>query len=250
MEHSTPEQLALAALREPLPAADTAHLEECGQCRAEVASLRRGVELLAVPEFAAPGPAVAPPPAVWASIAAATGVSAAPRPERVAATTDPVPAAEPVAPPSNVVPLRRRGPSTWLIAVAAAVAGAVIGAGAVAVLQGDDDGAELAAASLAPLADADAAGSARVVERSDGTRVLELELDAPDLEGAYYEVWLLKPDVSGLVPVGTAQAGSSQFEIPVGLDLGQFPVVDVSVEQLDGDPNHSGDSVVRGELDT
>jgi anti-sigma factor RsiW len=246
VEHCTPEQLALAALREPLPAEDTAHLETCEECRVEVASLRRGVELLAVPEFAAPGPSVAPPPAVWASIAAATGVSAAPRPERMAAP-EPVP---PTAEPANVVPLRRRrGPSTWLIAVAAAVAGAVIGAGAVAVLQGDDDGASIAAAALDPLENADASGSARVVEREDGTRVLEVDLRAPELDGAYYEVWLLEPDVSGLVPLGTTQAGTTVFEIPAGLDLDEFPVVDVSVEPLDGDPAHSGDSVARGVLD-
>ena len=247
MEHCTPEQLALAALREPLPAEDTAHLESCAECRVEVASLRRAAELLAVPEFAAPGPSVAPPPAVWASIAAATGVSAAPRPDRMAAPTPVPPAAE----PTNVVPLRRRrGPSTWLIGVAAAVAGAVIGGGAVAVLQGDDDGASIAAAALDPLENADASGSARVVEREDGTRVLEVDLRAPALDGAYYEVWLLEPDVSGLVPLGTTQAGTTVFEIPAGLDLEEFPVVDVSVEPLDGDPAHSGDSVVRGVLES
>ncbi len=247
MQHCTPEQLALAALREPLPAEDTAHLDSCASCTAEVASLRRGVELLAIPEFAAPGAPVPPPPAVWASIAAATGVSAEPRPERMVAAA-PVPAPEPAV--SNVVPLRSRRTRPWLLAVAAAVAGAAVGAGAVAVLQGDDDGgASVAAAALDPLENADASGSARVVEREDGTRVLELELQAPDLDGAYYEVWLLRPDVSGLVPVGTTQAGTSQFEIPDDLDLGQFPVVDVSIEPLDGDPEHSGDSVVRGVLD-
>jgi hypothetical protein len=240
VEHCTPEQLALAALREPLPADDAAHLETCDRCRTEVESLRRAVELLAVPEFAAPGAPVPPPPGVWTSIAAATGVSATPR-------TEP---AETPAHSAEVIPLRPRRPRPWLIAVAAAVAGAAIGAGAVAVLQGDDDGSAVAAAELDPLQDADASGSARVVERADGTRVLEVQLEAPALDDAYYEVWLLKPDVSGLVPVGTTQAGTSQFEIPPGLDLGQYPVVDVSVEPLDGDPAHSGDSVVRGVLDT
>jgi hypothetical protein len=240
VEHCTPEQLALAALREPLPDDDATHLESCAVCREEVASLRRGVELLAVPELAAPGAPVPPPANVWASIAAATGVSVTPRDEP---TETPAPGAE-------VIPLRSRRPRPWLIAAAAAVAGAVIGAGAVAVLQGDDDGEAVAAAALDPLEDADASGSARVVERADGTRVLELELQAPVLDDAYYEVWLLKPDVSGLVPVGTTQAGTSQFEVPAGLDLGQYPVVDVSVEPLDGDPAHSGDSVVRGVLDT
>ena len=249
MLHCTPEQLALAALGEPLPAEDTAHLESCAECRAEVASLRRGVELLAVPEFAAPGAPVPPPPAVWSSIAAATGVTAAPRPERVAA--DPAPAPEPTAPPTNVVPLRPRRPRTWLLVAAAAVVGAAVGAGAVAVVQGnDDDGAAVAAAALDPLENADASGSARVVERADGTRVLEVDLRAPELDDAYYEVWLLEPDVSGLVPLGTTQAGTTVFEIPAGLDLDEFPVVDVSVEPLDGDPAHSGDSVVRGVLES
>ena len=55
MQHCTPEQLALAALREPLPDADTAHLAACERCRAEVASLQRAVDALAVPQLAAPG---------------------------------------------------------------------------------------------------------------------------------------------------------------------------------------------------
>jgi hypothetical protein len=130
------------------------------------------------------------------------------------------------------------------------VAGAVIGAGAVAVLQGNDGGAAVAAAALDPLEDADASGSARVVERDDGTRVLEVDLEAPALDDAYYEVWLLTPDVSGLVPVGTTQAGTAVFEIPTGLDLDEYAVVDVSVEPLDGNPAHSGDSVARGVLDS
>jgi Anti-sigma-K factor rskA len=240
--HCTPEDLALAALGEPLTSDDATHLDACAECRAEVASLRRGVELLAVPEFAAPGAPVPPPPAVWASIAAATGVSATPRTEQA-----PPAAAEPVA---DVVPLRPRRSRPWLLAVAAAVVGAAVGAGAVAVLQGDDDGAPVASAQLDPLENADASGAARVVERDDGTRVLEVDLRAPQLDDAYYEVWLLEPDVSGLVPLGTTQAGTTVFEIPAGLDLGQFPVVDVSVEPIDGDPAHSGNSVVRGELDT
>ena len=250
MEHCTPEQLALAALREPLPDDDAAHLADCAECRAEVASLQRGVDLLAIPEFAAPRASVPPPSNVWAAIAAATGVSASPRPEAVAAVPVPAPVAEPV-PTPTVIPLRPRRTRPWLLAVAAAVVGAAVGAGATAVLQDDDDdGAAVASAALDPLEDAEASGSARVVEREDGTRVLEVELQAPRLDDAYYEVWLLEPDVSGLVPLGTTQAGTTVFEIPAGLDLGQFPVVDVSVEPLDGDPSHSGDSVVRGVLDS
>src|SRR5918997_3971687 len=109
MQHCTPEQLSLAALREPLPAADAAHLESCAQCREELASLRRSVDALAVPELAAPSAAVPPPPGVWAGIAAATEVTTAPRPEVVATVAAPPPAAvppTPAPPPAPVVPLR------------------------------------------------------------------------------------------------------------------------------------------------
>jgi hypothetical protein len=235
VQHCTPEQLALAALREPLSAEDTAHLEACAACRAEVASLQRAVDLLAVPELAAPGASVPPPPRVWDAIAAATGV-------RTEVESEPA-----VAP---VVPLRPRRPRPWLLAVAAAVVGAAVGAGAVAVISGRDDGTSIAAAELDPLEDNDASGTARVVERPDGTQVLEIQLTAPKPTDGYYEVWLLKPDVSGLVPVGVTQAGKTEFEIPPGLDLAQYPVVDVSVEPLDGNPEHSGVSIARGVLDT
>ncbi|WP_163276172.1 anti-sigma factor, partial [Cellulomonas iranensis] len=83
----------------------------------------------------------------------------------------------------------------------------------------------------------------------DGTRSLVVDLDdAPGVEG-YLEVWLLKPDVSGLVSLGTLDGTSGTFALPADLDLTQFPVVDVSDEPMDGDPAHSGVSVVRGALD-
>jgi len=268
VEHCTPEQLAMAALREPLPADDAAHLEACDRCRAEVASLRRGVEALAVPQLAAPGAPVAPPPAIWEAIAAATGVTATPRPEVVAASAAPVLAAAPpvtptVAPPTaeppvtpdggTVLPFRARRRPLLLVA-AATVAGAVIGAGAVAVLR--DGGTQtpgvvpVAAVDLDPLADNDASGRASVIERPDGTRVLQVQLRAGELDDEYYEVWLIDEAVQDMVPVGVARSGTVTFELPDGLDLGRFPIVDVSVEPLDGNPTHSGVSVARGVLDT
>ena len=265
MQHCTPEQLSLAALREPLPDADAAHLDACARCREELASLRRGVDALAVPELAAPGAAVPPPPRVWAAIAAATGVTAAPRPEAMAAAAPAAPAAVPPPPPAAVpppaaptpepapvVPLRTRRSRLLLAAAASLVVGVGIGAGAVALGTGDDDeGLAVAAAALDPLADSGATGEARVVERTDGSRVLELALDAVPLDEGYYEVWLLDEAVARLVPVGVVQGGSdTTLELPPGLDLGEYPVVDVSVEPLDGDPSHSGVSVVRGVLES
>ncbi len=252
MQHCTPEQLALAALREPLPADDDAHLASCDACRAEVAALRRAPELLSVPQLSAAGPAVPPPPRVWDAIAAATGVTAAPTTgsgPAVAAVPDPAPSVDDEPSGGTVVPFRsRRRP--LLLAAAAVAAGAVIGAGAVAVVQRTgSDGEAVTTVALAPLPDADASGTADVVVRSDGSRVLELELEAPALEGSYYEVWVIDRSVEGMFPLGVVTPGRQTVELPDGLDLAEFPLLDVSVEPLDGDPTHSGVSVARGDLD-
>jgi hypothetical protein len=42
----------------------------------------------------------------------------------------------------------------------------------------------------------------------------------------------------------------NEFPLPAGMDMQAFPVVDISVEQFDGDVTHSADSVVRGTLGT
>jgi hypothetical protein len=259
VQHCTPEQLALAALRETLPPADAAHLDRCDSCRGEVAALRRAPDLLSVPQFAAPGASVPPPPRVWDAIAAATGVAAVPQGAATPASS-PVAAVAPLPaepaddadrPDTTVVPFRsRRRP--LLLAAAAVVAGAVVGAGAVAVVQradGDGDGEAVTTVALAPLPDAEASGVADVVVKDDGSRVLELELEAPELEGSYYEVWLIDRSVDGMFSLGVVTPGTQTVEVPAGLDLAEFPLVDVSVEPLDGEPAHSGVSVARGDLD-
>jgi hypothetical protein len=247
VQHCTPEQLALAALAEPLPAEDATHLAGCEQCRAEVASLKRSADLLAVPEFAAPGPGTPPPPAVWSAIAAATGVTAVPRPQAVGGPAPTTPAEPPA--PAAVIELRPRRSRIALLTAAAAIAGGVIGAGVVAVLDDEEGGATVAAVELAPIENADASGTASLIER-DGARVLQVDLDAPALDDGYYELWLLDRDVQDMVPVGLVHAGRNAVVLPSGLDLGEYPLVDVSVEPLDGNPAHSGVSVVRGELET
>jgi hypothetical protein len=265
VQHCTPEQLALAALREPLPDRDTEHLADCAQCRDEVTSLQRAVDLLAVPSFAEPVSPVPPPPRVWDAIAGATGVTVAPRPLVSEAPVEPVPLrAVPRSTPEDAprhapaadLPRPRRGGSTgpsrrWLAIAAALVVGGVVGAGAVALTgERDDGGAVVAQTALDPLDDDRASGRAEVRERAGAGRVLEVDLDAPELDDAYYEVWLLQSDAQRMVQVGVVQRGATVLPLPEGIDLGAYPLVDVSVEPLDGVPTHSGDSVARGQLDT
>ncbi|MGY1904647.1 anti-sigma factor [Modestobacter sp. SYSU DS0904] len=187
---------------------------------------------------------------MWAAIAAATGVEATPAsvspPNQVQAQPQPQPTGD-----GEVVPLRpRRAPARrWLAVAAALLVGGVVGAGAVTVLQ-EGSGSMVAEAGLDPLEPPngeEASGRAEIREVG-GRRSLEVDLSAPQLQDGYYEVWLLRPDVSGMVQVGVVTAGTTSLPLPDGLDLAAFPVVDVSVEPLDGDPTHSGVSVARGEL--
>jgi Anti-sigma-K factor rskA len=290
VQHCTPETLALAALREPLSEPDAGHLASCATCQAEVRSLQRSVDALAVPELAAPSGAATPPPAVWGAIAAATGVTAAPRPDRMAgaapASVQAVPSAEPPgaeaptspappssaptspAPPSSApeaprpTPVAPPGPasdgvvrdfrprrSRVILAMAASLlVGAGIGAGAVA-LSDREGGEALVATDLEPLDDRGAAGNAEVIVSGDDSQ-LRVQLDAPEPTDGYYEVWLLEPSVERMVQVGVVRAGTTTLDLPEGLDLAEYPIVDVSVEPLDGDPTHSGVSVARGELES
>jgi hypothetical protein len=253
VEHCMPEQLALAALREPLPADDAAHLAACAECRAEVASLQRGVDALRVPEFATSGAPVPPPPRVWDAIAAATGVSATPADTPAAPPAPPALGSVPPLPPAaednrddNVRVLRPRR-ARLLLAAAAVV---VVAAGAGAIAMNRDDVVTLASTDLAPLAEIEATGTATIVEEDDGTRVLRIELEAPDADDAYYEAWLADESAVGMVAMGSVRPGTTSLPVPDDLVLGEWPTVEISVEPLDGDPGHSGTSLVRGALDT
>jgi anti-sigma-K factor RskA len=258
VRHCDPDQLALAALSEPLPDDDAAHLAGCPQCQAEVDSLRRAVDVLSVPSLGSPAPAVPPPPRVWDAIAASTGVAVAPRVHAAA----PEPGGVPGVPPAPVgagpdVPVdlpsrRRRGGSRpsrrWLAVAAALLVGAGIGGGVAALARDPDSGgAVVAETALDPLSGNDASGSA-TVRAEGGSRVLAVDLQAPALEDAYYEVWLMESNAQLMVPVGVLHAGDTVLPLPDGLDLRAYPLVDVSVEPLDGVPTHSGLSVARGQL--
>ena len=61
-------------------------------------------------------------------------------------------------------------------------------------------------------------------------------------------MWLIDPETSGLVSLGLLSGASGTFTIPTDVDLSQYSVVDVSQEPNDGNPTHSGDSIVRGQL--
>ena len=248
MSHLDDETIALAAIGEDLDQAASDHLLGCDGCRTQVDALTlvvstarsaRGEESL-----------LAPPPAIWARIAAETGVDPGLLPtsiesRRGAADRDASGAGAPTALSGSG---RRAGLRPGLL-VAASVASLLLGIGGTLIWQAvDDDATVIASASLAPLPDKVGSGEAEVVDTSAG-RELELTLDTAAPADAFLQVWLLSPDASRMVPVGVLAGDSGQWTLPPDVTLADYPVVDVSIEPYDGEAAHSGNSVVRGELD-
>jgi len=144
-----------------------------------------------------------------------------------------------------VTPARHRHRWVWPVAAAAAVA-VTVGVAAVVVASDDSDPAPVATATLEPLGD-EGSGSAELVEQ-DGDLQLVLDTTGIDAGDGFVEVWVIDSGVERLVSLGPLRP-DGRYDLPPGLDPEAFPIVDVSREPLDGDPAHSGDSVLRGELE-
>ena len=245
--HAPDDLLALHAMGDPLPEAMTRHVAGCAQCRAE---LDQWASVIATGRTTSPADTpLAAPDRVWDAIAADLGLTGTGQPDLQGPGR-----------PAEVVSLdtaRRRWSTSWLVAasVAGVLGGAVLTAGGVAL---NDSGSEpapvaappvVASASLTALPEHEGGGAAEIVQGDSGK---ELVVDVSDLsEGeGFYEVWLIDPETFQMVGLGALTADSGRFPIPDGLDLRRYTVVDVSLEPLDGDPVHSRDSVVRGELAT
>ena len=264
MQHLDPESLSLMALGEELGDDAAEHLRSCPGCAAEYSSLRRAVVA------AKPGAAVtleSPGPQVWAGIHSALGLSSAVAADPLGSPTSsgsgqssppqPQPPTGTVtALPSGETGSRRKpdrsGGSGWLrrpgVWLAAAAAIALLAAGVFwSVQQNQPVVTPLAQTELAPVDQHSATGSARVVEAKDGQRTLEVRVDKNEARG-YQEVWLIAPDLTRLVSLGVMTSESGTFPVPAGLDLAEYPIVDVSDEPVDGNPAHSSVSIVRGTL--
>jgi anti-sigma-K factor RskA len=160
--------------------------------------------------------------------------------------------------PTGVTPITsarsargNRGARTWLVAAAAAVVGVLAG-GVVATSrnQTPDTADLLARAELGPMDESGFTGTARVEQGSDGTVLTVAVPDLPGIDDGYYEVWMATADAGTMVAIGTLNPGQEgHYPLPAGMDVGSFPVVDVSVEHFDGEAGHSATSVVRGQLE-
>lgn len=245
MSHLDPDVAALLALGEDVAdEQQQSHLAHCAECAAEVEAFRRTVA--AGRRGAAPA-LLQPPARVWDAIAdeleLGHDASQHPGPELAAPTAPP-------APPMHVAPRGRgrRGRRALLI-------GLVASAAAVAVVAGVWSSGILTTgpiivseASLASFPDWEGAEGEAVLEEIDGHHRVVVRLDADLPDDGHREVWLLTEDASALVSLGVLTGAEGEFPLPDDVDVSRFTVVDVSQEADDGDPAHSGDSIVRGQL--
>ena len=142
--------------------------------------------------------------------------------------------------PRRALDRRQPPPSAWWSA-AARRGGSPTSADPVTVI---------ATAILEPLPGWDATGSAVVETLSDGRGCswsTSTRARRPTTGSA--RSGCSSPTSAGSSAWAPSTGASGRFDLPAGLDLDQFSVVDVSEEQFDGDPAHSGDSIVRGPLE-
>ncbi len=177
----------------------------------------------------------APPDGLWDRIAAAIDTD-----EEASAPTTLDEA--PLAPVVPITARRRR----WLVGLSAAAALVVaVTVGALVVGGDGDDGRVISAIELERLGEA-GSGRAELVDR-DGSLQLRVDTDDLDAGDGFLELWLIDPSVTRLVSLGPLRP-DGVYDVPGGVDPSEFPIVDISVEPVDGDPTHSGQSVLRGEL--
>lgn len=273
MEHLDAELLSLIALGEPLAAdSDADHLASCPTCSETLRGLQHAVHIATLDpagiDLEEPGSQN------WTAIHQALGLSPslAADPLSRQAGRDPSPAIGPATPdaPSKhgngsegaPVPLRSKDrralPGLWIAVAAGIVLGTAAGWAAAGALRDTGIPAPvstesapatviLAQTTLSPLPAHTGSGDARVEQLPDGTRRLVVRLSNDHIAG-FRGVWVGSADLSKMVSLGVLANDSGSFAIPAGIDLAQYPIVDVSDQLYNGDPAHSADSIARGKL--
>ncbi|MFF1881340.1 hypothetical protein ACFVVC_07755 [Pseudarthrobacter sp. NPDC058196] len=275
MEHLDAELLSLMALGEtPGTDADADHLATCPECAATLRGFQRVADIATLePAGITLGQ---PSGRTWTAIHQALGLSPAVAADPLAGPGSP--ADKPAAPPAGVetqskpddgkvsapIPLRpggkdQRRSRLWMAAAAAGIvlgtaagwtAAGVLGQGGTpspAPAQSSPVARVLAETPLTPLAAHTGSGEAQVEQLPDGTRQLTIRLSAEQTTG-YRQVWVATGDLSGMVSLGVLAGETGTYTVPAGVDLAQYPVIDISNQAYNGNPAHSDDSVARGML--
>lgn len=242
MSHPSDDELVDLALGEP--AGDvSAHVAQCAACSSAVTDLRRTVSLVSNP-----GPYAgwqAPDDAVWARVAAQLDTAEDAIPEAPDAS-----GTAPAAPSAPVVRLDRPGrrrTAAWAAALVAA--SLVVGLLTGRAIWGTTEGGQVAQVALATLDTRRTEGEATLVRAASGLDLQVSTDTALDAGDGYLEVWLINADGKRMVSVGVLRPGEpGSFPVTQALIDQGYVVVDISKEQFDDKPAHSGDSLLRGQL--
>ena len=244
-DHDADDLVVRAALGEPLTEDEQAWLDEDPALQERVAEFVEIVDLArSAPDEVASDEQI---DHLWAGIAAeAFGPREAFGPSEGAADEVRAPDPAPADPGPDVAPVvsirSRRVRWVGLAAAAAAVVVALVAVGPF----GSPPPRPLAAADLRPVGEVEVAPVAAEFVAAGSHTELRVDLSAlPDQQDAFYEVWLLDLDEGRLLSLGPLRPDGT-YALPDGTEVGDFPTVDVSVEPHDGDPTHSGSSVLRG----
>ncbi len=188
----------------------------------------------------------APPDDLWAGIEALVAAGEPAMVETPSAMSD-----SPLAPVRAIA--HRRAPRLpFLLAAAAAVVAAIIGlVGFVARDSGPGgrriDAVALTNRGLSPEGAASRA-HATLVQVGEGEFALDVDVrDLPVLREGFLELWIIDTNVKGMFSLGPLH-GSGRYALPEHVAPTSFPIVDVSIEPADGIPQHSGKSILRGQL--
>ena len=271
--HSDPEILAMMAMGEPdILLADELHVQECARCLDELKSLLR-VATLARSGSPLDPPLDAPGPAVWGSISRTLGLATDVMPAAfgtavpaVASAVAPDIAPDPPtsSPPGATRSFSRSSPRVnrtrrqrrrliapilaGALAVVAATGAILVATNAFAPKTAAPKPTILAEARLTALPGwAGSSGEAILEKTASGRKVIVTVSESRNIPG-YREVWLISNDLTKLISVGVLEGTRGSFTIPADVNIADYPILDVSSEMPDGNPAHSGDSIVRGTL--
>lgn len=183
-----------------------------------------------------------PSEGTWESIASQLGFATAGAPG----------APDSAAPRADSPPAGRVSRRNLFTGLGGLLVGAALGAGGVKIAQDATQPREVPVkkAVLTPLErDDEKLGVAEL--RPEGVGY-SLVVDVPQgasHPGGYVEVWLINVDGKRMVSVGVFVAGTAaKFHISDALIEAGYLIVDLSNEEFDDEPRHSGDTIMRGEL--
>lgn len=244
MRHATRATMTLIALGEDVGDGEREHVQACPACADAMAYVRR--QLLRIHDAGASAEDI-PPPSVWEGIHRRLDLDEGLRADPLA----PVPGSTSVA----GAPGSRRGVRHRRVLIGAAAVVVVAGGvwSSLSAMHGSTSDAPdpkpwtIATAHLAPIGAHADSGNVRLDLMPDGERILVVHCSGTTARG-YREVWLLTADATGMVSLGSMEGADDEFRLPDDVDIASLPVVDISSEPDDGDPTHSGVSIVRGSL--